>query len=107
MAPDAPRSGSACALTVTDVEANAKLLWSNDWLYVYAKVEDYDFSGPDTANWIGEHIMVVVDGPMYGDPRAATMPMIGAAPPGTHRTRARLSTRSMTRNYLELGRLVG
>ncbi|HOH06804.1 MAG TPA: sugar-binding protein [bacterium] len=52
-----------------DVEANAKLLWSNDWLYVYAKVEDYEFFfGPDTANWIGEQIMVGIDGPMYGDP---------------------------------------
>jgi|GEM_PF-2831192 len=52
-----------------DIEANAKLMWSNGWLYLYAKVDDYSFYfGSDSTAWIGEQIMVGVDGPMYGDP---------------------------------------
>lgn len=52
-----------------DIEANAKLLWTNDWLYVYAHIQDYDFYfGADTSAWIGEQILVGVDGRMMGDP---------------------------------------
>ena len=52
-----------------DIESNAKLLWTEDTLFVYAKVEDYAFYfGSDSTAWIGEQIMVGIDGPMYGDP---------------------------------------
>jgi len=50
-----------------DVDALTKVLWTNDTLFVYFKVEDYQLYFDTTGNpWAGEHFMVAVDGPMRG-----------------------------------------
>jgi hypothetical protein len=50
-----------------DVDAMAKVLWTNDTLFVFFRVEDYQLYFDDTGNpWRGEHFMVAVDGPMRG-----------------------------------------
>lgn len=62
--------GSWSGHPVPDVDASAKLLWTNDTLFAFVKIEDYQYLyfGPDTVPWGGEQIFLGVDGPMYGDP---------------------------------------
>lgn len=48
---------------------DSRILWTEDTLFAYLEVEDWQiFFGLDTVQWGGEHLMIAVDGPMYGDP---------------------------------------
>ena len=62
--------GSWSGHPVPDVDATAKLLWTDDTLFTYVRIEDYQYLyfGADTVPYGGEQILLGVDGPMYGDP---------------------------------------
>jgi hypothetical protein len=51
-----------------DVDATAKLLWTDGALYAYVAIEDYQpfFFGPESNPWWGEQILLGVDGRMWG-----------------------------------------